>query len=106
MGHAGPKCDEIEEPATAGELARFAELQAAFARCFPAIERDHLAPRTVLVVPSMTLDAEFLKQLEMAAPAFHPPATSTRPSGGSVALCSPRASSMLPVGVHVPVVGL
>lgn len=53
----------IEEPATPGELARFAELQAALARSFSGTIEDPLAPRTVLVVPSLTLDAEVMAKI-------------------------------------------
>ena len=53
----------IEEPATPGELARFAELQAALARSFSGTIEDPLAPRAVLVVPSLTLDAEVMAKI-------------------------------------------
>ncbi len=58
-----PAIDDIDAPATADELARFRDLQAQFARSFEAIFNDPAAPRTVLIVPSLSLDQEVLARI-------------------------------------------
>jgi PGM1 C-terminal domain len=50
-------------PASADELARFRDLQAQFARTYPAIFNDRNLPRTILIVPSLTLDQEVLAKI-------------------------------------------
>jgi hypothetical protein len=54
-------------PASAEELARFAALQRGLAPMFRRVFADPLAPRTVIVVPSMSLDREELAKLTGAA---------------------------------------
>ena len=52
-----------DAPATAEELARFRELQARFVQSFAEIYDDHNAPRTVIVVPSLTFDADVIARV-------------------------------------------
>ena len=48
---------------TAAERARFRELQAGFATTFPRLLADPKAPRTVIVLPSLSLDAEVMSRI-------------------------------------------
>ena len=48
---------------TGVERARFAELQAAFAAAYPRLVADPKAPRTVVVLPSLSLDAEVMARI-------------------------------------------
>ena len=48
---------------TGVERARFAELQAGFARSYPRLVADPKAPRTVVVLPSLSLDAEVMARI-------------------------------------------
>jgi hypothetical protein len=48
---------------TAGELAEFANLQARFAQTFGAIFDDPLVPRTVVIVPSLSVDQEVMAKI-------------------------------------------
>ena len=52
-----------DAPPTADELARFHDLQAQFSRSFRAIFNDPAAPRSVLIVPSLSLDQEVLARI-------------------------------------------
>lgn len=52
-----------DAPASAAELERFQVLQAAFAHSFNAIFDDPKAPRTVLIVPSLSLDQEVMARI-------------------------------------------
>jgi hypothetical protein len=52
------------EPGSAGELARFAELQQRLPPLFDRVFADRLAPRTIVVVPGLSLDAELLARVE------------------------------------------
>ncbi|HVI18488.1 MAG TPA: hypothetical protein VM712_08920, partial [Gaiellales bacterium] len=45
------------------ERARFRELQAAFAADYPRLLADFKAPRTVVVLPSLSLDAEVMSRI-------------------------------------------
>ena len=45
------------------ERARFTELQAAFATRYPRLVADPRAPRTVVVLPSLSLDAEVMARI-------------------------------------------
>jgi hypothetical protein len=45
------------------ERARFAELQARFATSYPKLVADPKAPRTVIVLPSLSLDAEVMARI-------------------------------------------
>jgi PGM1 C-terminal domain len=54
---------DIDAPATADEIARFRELQAHFARSFSALFNDPALPRTVLIVPSSSLDQQVLAKI-------------------------------------------
>jgi len=52
------------EPGSAGELAAFAELQRRLPPLFDRVFTDRLAPRTIVVVPGLSLDAELLARIE------------------------------------------
>jgi PGM1 C-terminal domain len=54
---------DIDAPATADEIARFRELQAQFARSFSTLFDDPALPRTVLIVPSLSLDQQVLAKI-------------------------------------------
>ena len=54
---------DIDAPTTEDELARFRQLQAQFARSFSAIFDDPALPRTVLIVPSLSLDQQVLTKI-------------------------------------------
>jgi hypothetical protein len=54
-------------PGSAEERARFAALQAAFRDQFERVFPDRLAPRTVVVVPSLTMPAAELAKIEGVA---------------------------------------
>ena len=45
------------------ERARFQQLQAGFARAYPRLQADPAAPRTVVVLPSLSLDADVLARV-------------------------------------------
>ena len=53
----------IPRPGSPAELAQFARLQRRLGPLFRRIFRDPLAPRTVLVVPSLSLDAEVMAKI-------------------------------------------
>lgn len=52
------------EPGSPAELARFAELQARLAPLFRRVFADRLAPRTIVVVPGLSVDQELLSRIE------------------------------------------
>jgi hypothetical protein len=54
---------DFEAPPTAGELARFGDLQARFSQTFSAIFDDPLLPRTVLIVPSLSVDQQVMAKI-------------------------------------------
>lgn len=54
---------DIDAPATGDDLARFADLQSRFAQSFEAIFNDPNVPRTVLIVPSLSLDQQVLAKI-------------------------------------------
>lgn len=54
---------EFFEPGSARELARFAELQARLPGLFRSARSDPLAPRTVVIVPGLSLDPEQLARI-------------------------------------------
>ena len=56
--------DTYPEPGSAGELAGFAELQRRLPPLFDRVFADRLAPRTIVVVPGLSLDAELLARVE------------------------------------------
>jgi hypothetical protein len=58
-----PAAANIDAPATAEDLARFRNLQAKFARSFRTIFSDPTLPRSVLIVPSLSLDQEVLAKI-------------------------------------------
>jgi hypothetical protein len=58
-----PAAVNIDAPASADDLARFHDLQAQFSRSFPAIFGDPALPRTVLIVPSLSLDQQVLAKI-------------------------------------------
>src|SRR5215469_13889633 len=54
---------DIGAPATAEELVKFRDVQTRFARCFKEIFDDPSLPRTVLIVPSLSLDQEVVAKV-------------------------------------------
>lgn len=50
-------------PLTEDQIRRTAELQERFAATYPATQTDRNAPRTVVIVPSLTLDQEVLARI-------------------------------------------
>jgi len=54
---------DLDAAPTAEELARFRALQTQFSRSFSALFDDPNLPRTVLIVPSLTLDQEVLARI-------------------------------------------
>jgi PGM1 C-terminal domain len=58
-----PPLTSFEALPTAGELAEFANLQARFAQTFGAIFDDPLVPRTVVIVPSLSVDQEVMAKI-------------------------------------------
>jgi PGM1 C-terminal domain len=54
---------DIDAPTTVDELARFRQLQTQFARTFSTIFDDPALPRTVLIVPSLSLDQQVLAKI-------------------------------------------
>ena len=54
---------DINAPATADDLAKFRHLQAQFAHSFSAIFDDPTLPRTVLIVPSLSLDQQVMAKI-------------------------------------------
>ena len=54
---------DIDAPITKAEIATFRELQAQFARSFSALFDDPALPRTVLIVPSLSLDQQVLAKI-------------------------------------------
>ena len=58
-----PAAADIDAPATADELARFRALQAQFPGSFQTLFSDPALPRTVLIVPSLSLDQDVLARI-------------------------------------------
>ena len=58
-----PSAADIDAPVTADELASFGELQARFASCFRDIFEDPALPRTVLIIPSLSLDQQVMARI-------------------------------------------
>jgi len=56
--------DAYPEAGSAAELAAFAELQRRLPPLFERVFADRLAPRTIVVVPGLSLDAELLGRVE------------------------------------------
>jgi hypothetical protein len=54
---------DIAAPATGSELARFHDLQALFSRSFRTIFDDPALPRSVLIIPSLSLDQEVMARI-------------------------------------------
>jgi hypothetical protein len=52
-----------DAPATADELARFGALQAEFSRSFRTIFSDPALPRSVLIIPSLSLDRDVMARI-------------------------------------------
>jgi hypothetical protein len=61
---ASTQYDSYPEAGSAGELVAFAELQRRLPPLFDRVFADRLAPRTVVVVPGLSLDAELLARIE------------------------------------------
>jgi hypothetical protein len=61
---AARQSDTYPEPGSAGELAEFAVLQQRLPPLFDRVFADRLAPRTIEVVPGLSLDAEVLARVE------------------------------------------
>jgi len=58
-----PPASLIDAPPKAEELARFRALQAGFSRTFTEIFEDPAIPRTVVIIPSLTLDQEVMAKV-------------------------------------------
>jgi len=58
-----PSVVDVDAPVTAGELAKYHELQARLSQTFDEIFDNSNAPRTVLIVPSLSLDQEVLAKI-------------------------------------------
>ncbi len=58
-----PATIDMSAPVTAEALARFAQLQANFAQSYHRIFDDPKKPRTVVIVPSLSLDQEVLEKI-------------------------------------------
>jgi len=56
--------DVYPEPGSTAELAEFAALQRRLSPLFERVFADRLAPRTVVVVPGLSFDAELLGRIE------------------------------------------
>jgi hypothetical protein len=54
---------DLDAAPTPDELARFRELQTQFSRCFSALFDDPSLPRTVLILPSLSLDQEVMAKI-------------------------------------------
>ncbi len=54
---------QIHEPGSAAEISLFKKLQESFARQFENVFPDKLASRTVIIVPSLTMDQEILSKV-------------------------------------------
>jgi hypothetical protein len=54
---------DLDLPPTPDELARFDDLQARFARSFDALFTDPGLPRTVLIIPSLSLDQQVMAKI-------------------------------------------
>jgi hypothetical protein len=57
---------DIDAPATSDQLAAFRDLQARFACSFNEIFEDPAKPRTVLIIPSLTLDQQVMARISGA----------------------------------------
>ena len=63
-GHELPALAPLaDRPPTADELARFKALQARFVRSYAHIFNDPAAPRTVVIVPSLSFDADVIEKI-------------------------------------------
>jgi hypothetical protein len=60
---SAPFVVDIDAPATSDELARFGLLKKGFAQSFSEIFDDFSLPRTVLIVPSLSLDQQVLAKI-------------------------------------------
>lgn len=56
--------DKYPEPGSPAELAAFAALQRRLAPLFTRVFADRLAPRTIVVVPGLSMDADLLARIE------------------------------------------
>lgn len=63
MNVTGPATFNASAPPTPEALADYAELQARFSRTFRTIFEDPLAARTVVIVPSLTMDQEVMARV-------------------------------------------
>ncbi len=66
-GHLGKtfvKCDDCPPPGTPEENAAFSDIQQKFGKQFESIFPDKLAPRTVIIIPSLTLDQDILSKIK------------------------------------------
>jgi hypothetical protein len=61
---APEQTDTYPEPGSAGELTGFTDLQRRLPPLFDRVFADRLAPRTIVVVPGLSLDAELLARVE------------------------------------------
>ena len=58
-----PAIVDVDTPTSAEELAKYHDLQAQFSRAFRAIFDDPALPRTVLIIPSLSLDQQVLARI-------------------------------------------
>jgi hypothetical protein len=63
VNESGPAFCDVAAAPSQDALARFEELQARFSRTFRTIFEDPLADRTVLIVPSLTVDREVMAKI-------------------------------------------
>lgn len=61
-----PPIVDIDAPVTADEIAAFRDLQERFACSFSEIFADSAKPRTVLIIPSLTLDQQVMARISGA----------------------------------------
>jgi len=61
-----PPIVDIDAPVTADEVAAFRDLQERFACSFSEIFADSAKPRTVLIIPSLTLDQQVMARISGA----------------------------------------
>ena len=63
-GHTVLPLDQLPAPGSEGELAVFSGLQSSFVDQYQRIFDDRLAPRTIVVNPSLSMDQEVLKRIQ------------------------------------------
>ena len=56
--------DHFPDPGTAEETSVYNDIQQRFAEQFEKVFPDKLAPRTVVIIPSLSLDSEILAKIK------------------------------------------